>query len=281
MISKKIKNILINFPYIRQLIKDRNNLLIERDNLSIELNNLSKQTNQDDNLIKKIEKLEQTNNEILFAHLFSDSIKTCPWIKDKSFSPYQGAANYSFLYKLFRIYDIIQPKNILEFGLGQTTKLTSQYVIYKNKLAKALVIDDNQEWIDIYKKQIPISKNIIIQKLNTENFKYKKSNTPASKYSDLKKIIKNKKIDLIIIDGPIGYGKDYPRTNILDLTTNLSKDWIIIIDDAEREGEQNTIKLLEEMLNKNKIKFNSFYIESIKKQYFISSSKIYSLLFAI
>lgn len=273
--NKYLKKFTLKIPILGKLIRDRDQLLIER-------NTLSQQINSTSNQVHNCDKLLQINNELLYAHIFSDSIRGCSWLKNISFSPYQGAANYSFLYKLFRIYDVIQPKNILEFGLGQTSKLTYQYIKYKNKSAKAFVIDNNQQWIDIYKKEIKSYKKFLIKKLDTTNFTHNKITTLDSKYANLDKLVKNEKFDLIIIDGPAGYKKNFPRTNILDLVkNNLDNNWIIVIDDFERVGEQNTIKLLENKLITNKIKYNSFYIESTKKQLYMSSKELFPLLFAI
>lgn len=272
--NQKIKKIILHIPYIGRILKDRDQLLKERNNLEFQINK--------NNTSIDIEKILKISNELLYAHIFSDTTSNCQWLKDKSFTPYQGAANYSFLFKLFRIYDIFEPKNILEFGIGQTTKLTSQYIAYKNKSSKAYIIDDNEKWINIYKKLIPITKNLKIIKLDTEKFKYKKTESISSKYSNLKKIIKNTKFNLIIVDGPIGHGKEYPRTNLFDLIkNNLDKDWITIIDDAERHGEQNTINLFEKKLKINKIDFFSFYIEGTKKQQIICSKDVYPIVFAI
>jgi len=270
-----LKKIILIIPFLGKIIKDRDQLLIERNALSQQIGSTSNQTHNYDKLL-------QINNELLYAHIFSDSIKDSSWLKNKSFSPYQGAANYSFLYKLFRIYDVIQPKNILEFGLGQTTKLTYHYTKYKNKSSKALVIDDNQQWIDIYKKETINSKNFLIKRLDTTSFTYKGIITLASKYANLNNIIKKEKFDLIIIDGPIGYDKEYPRTNILDLIkNNLSNKWIIIIDDTNRSGEQNTINLMVHKLQIMNIKFYSFTIEGSRQQTVLCSLNIHKLVYAI
>ena len=59
--------------------------------------------------------------------IFNNLLHHKDWIKDKDIIPAKGSANYSLLYILLVILDKIQPENILEFGFGQTTKLTTQY----------------------------------------------------------------------------------------------------------------------------------------------------------
>ena len=86
---------------------------------------------------------------------------------------------------------------------------------------------------------------------------------------------------MIIIDGPQGF-IDYPpfkcsnysRTNIWDLIPkNLADEFIIIIDDYDRIGEQNTIKHVEELLNKENIRFDKFITKGLKTQCIILTEK--------
>ena len=72
----------------------------------------------------------RVNNEILWAEIFNSTIQDSLWFKDKSLSPGRWAAGYPFLYALYRTLNEKHPLNILELGMGQTTKLISQYVDY-------------------------------------------------------------------------------------------------------------------------------------------------------
>jgi len=89
----------------------------------------------------------------------------------------------------------------------------------------------------------------------------------------MNKLANNQKFDLIIIDGPVGGGKNLPRSNILDLIKNgcIAKDFIIIFDDAERGGEKTTISKAKELLTAQKIDFFSFERSGIKRQHIITS----------
>ena len=78
---------------------------------------------------------------------------------------------------------------------------------------------------------------------------------------------------MIVIDGPFGFDRIYPRTNILDLIpNNLAKNFVIILDDAERDGERNTAKLIFEKLEANNIKYLKSYKTGIKTQLLITST---------
>lgn len=237
---------------------------------------LQKITTQEKTLEDLRSKTQQNFSELNYADLLHDSITQSSWLKDKSFSLFGWAANYSFIYTLYRILDKVNPQNILEMGLGQTTKLTSQYIAYKNPQAELDVCEHSQEWIDIYKTDLPTAKNIKINHFDLEYFEY--DGKQNDKYAGLTDFVGNKKFDIIIVDGPVGGGKNLPRSNILDLVqnNNLAENFIIIFDDAERMGEKTTIAKTKELLKTKNIEFFSFERNGIKRQHIITSkSKAY------
>ncbi|MBZ7982169.1 hypothetical protein AVBRAN12640_06420 [Campylobacter sp. RM12640] len=67
--------------------------------------------------INKIKYLQNYMNEMYFARLLADSFRNSFWLKDKSISLYGWAANYSFIYILFRILDKVSLNNILDRDL--------------------------------------------------------------------------------------------------------------------------------------------------------------------
>lgn len=221
----------------------------------------------------RLELLEKQNRELLFASIFRDSIQDSNWVTNKSFSAFQAAANYSLLYKLFKIYDIVKPQNILEFGLGQSTRLTGQYISAHSE-AKALVIDDDEEWIRIYKSQISDTNRMRIKKLPVGDFKYEKISSEKGEYVGLESIIKQAKYNLIIVDGPVGHLREYSRTNIVSLIGNLAESWIVIFDDAERPGEQNTMNIFHKELRRLKIEYVDFEFSAAKSQHYFCSKDL-------
>ena len=79
---------------------------------------------------------------------------------------------YQYLYAVYRILNTVKPKKILELGLGQSTKLLSQYA-KTNKEVKHIVVEHDQEWIDFYKKENEVAENmeILNWNVNTGNIK--------------------------------------------------------------------------------------------------------------
>ena len=58
----------------------------------------------------------------------------------------------------------------------------------------------------------------------------------------------NKKFNLVLIDGPLG-SPHYSRPEILDIVDNLDKSFVILLDDMNRIGEQETWQLLKQKLH--------------------------------
>lgn len=224
---------------------------------------------------KKFREIHRELKELNYAHLLHDGIKESEWLKKQRMELHNWAANYSFIYLLYRILDKVQPKNILEFGLGQTTKVTTQYIVNKNPKAYLNVCEHNREWIERYGGEIEKHEHIKINHVKLEYFEYKGKRNDRYAHEDMEKITKGEEFDLIIIDGPIGGGKNLPRSNIIDIIKreHLGKDFIIIFDDSERNGEKETIKETKAALEEKKITYMVFERSGIKQQtYLVSSS---------
>lgn len=209
--------------------------------------------------------------ENTYAHLFNDAKNNIEWLKGEVIFPSKSAANYSLMYILLRILLDAKPKKILEFGLGQTTKLTGSYANEMN--ASLNVIEHNNEWLGIYKYSLTdhYSDNIVLQHsvLKEANLKemfsgidyrYKwYSSLPYDKY------------DLIILDGPTGTDK-FSRCGILNIIPKyLNNEFIIVIDDYNVFPTRQTASLLKRILVKNNISFSLFITEGTKQQLCIVS----------
>lgn len=214
-----------------------------------------------------IEENKKFSREILYANIFNDTIKESKWLNKKNFSLNKSSSSYSFLYILYRILDEFKPNNILELGLGQSSKITSQYVShYHDNLD---IIENDEEWIKNFSKNLELSDNFNIINLSTESFIYNSSEN--LRYKDFSNNIKNNTYDLVIIDGPYGYNQEYPRSNLWEIIDFLEKDFIIIIDDYERKGEQNTVLKFFKLLDEKNIEYETVEFEGIKKQLIIYS----------
>lgn len=214
--------------------------------------------------------LGRTTNEILWSMIFNNTINQDSWLKDKSFSPGRWAAGYPMLYVIYRVLNEFKPKNILELGLGQTTKMISQYV-KSNDGINHIVVEHDKEWTKFFLEDVTLPKETKMLFLDLENSDFLE--TKVCRYSGFKDKLKDQKYDFIIIDAPYGGDENvYSRVDMLDLIPNcLAQSFVIIMDDYNRAGEKNTINLLLEKLTEISCEYTTRSYEGQKSTFIITS----------
>lgn len=206
--------------------------------------------------------------ELLKAFVFNNTISDSVWLKEKSFSPGGWAVDYAFLYTLYRVLNDTKPKNILEYGLGQSSKMIHQYAsFYKD--VKAVTLEHDSDWEAFFKENMTGNYSIKIKSLKLKTVKYNSIETLS--FEDFEDEIDNQKFNLIVVDAPFG-SEHYSRSQILKLVPKrLENSFCIILDDCEREGEKETVQELYNILNTNEIKFLSTFYSGIKDHVLICS----------
>lgn len=182
------------------------------------------------------------------AQFFRGTIEDCEWLKYISFAPGGWAMDNAALYTLFRILNDVKPKNILEFGLGQSSKMVHQYAEFSGNV-KALTIEHDKDWINFFCSGIPKDMKMNIKQLEKEVVKFNDFETLS--YKDISEITRLEIYDLVIVDGPFG-SDHYSRSQSIEIVkNNLSKRFCIFFDDSEREGEKETINTVCKILTDN------------------------------
>ena len=209
-----------------------------------------------------------------WADIFNNTIENSSWLDDKSFSPGRWAVGYQFLYVMYRVLNEIKPTNILELGLGQSTKMISQYVAHSEK-CKHYVVEHDSNWIDFYSKNYTLPKATTVVQLPWDFVNFKDA-TDVRCYHNFKETFTDKKFSFILIDAPLGGDMSkYARIDVLSiLPYALEKDFVIMIDDSERSGEQRMIDSLKEILTKHRIKFSCGDYVGAKKTTVICSESL-------
>ena len=191
--------------------------------------------------------------ELDWANIFHDSIRGKKWLEDLPLNIGRWAGNYAFFYVLNRILNDYKPKSILEFGLGESSKFITSYLKNSLKESNHLIIEQNEEWSKLFLKGFSLSSNskIEVNPLIKKEVKGYKVNS----YSNLNHLL-NKKFDLYVVDGPFG-SPNYSRYQIVEIAENFSKldEFVIILDDYQRRGEQETVSELLHVLESKEIKF--------------------------
>lgn len=208
--------------------------------------------------IKKIKKTFQKKNEVLlsnreieWAHYYHDSIRGIEFVEKLNLNIGRWAGNYTFFYLLNRILNDYQPKSIIEFGLGESSKFISKYIENRLYDTQHTIVEQSIEWKESFLKRFNLSNNTSIDICELKQIEVK--GFKVNSYSAIEKY-SNQKFDLYIVDGPFGSIR-YSRYDIVNIVKNLQvgDEFIIIIDDYDRIGEKETTKDLVSMFNEKKI----------------------------
>lgn len=222
--------------------------------------------------------------DMYYGMLFNQITQNSPWLTDKAFAPGGWAVDYCFLYTMFRSLNACKPNNIIELGLGQTTHMLSQYATWryvnaKTRLCLHTTYEHDSEWIEFFKSQSHVALNIKQCKLVKDTSVVIDGETyeHVNYYSDFINLTSNgNKYDFVVIDAPFGT-KPYSRIHVLELIANNlinEEHFVIMIDDMNREGEQNTFKKCQEMLKARGVKFKTQIYSGEKEHVIIVSDSL-------
>lgn len=195
------------------------------------------------------------SSEAVWGELFNQVSYGSTWLKDRRFAAGRWAVGYQYLYAVYRILDEIHPKNILELGLGQSTKLISQYAAAYPEVHHR-VVEHDPEWMDFFRRNYALPSNTEMVRLDWDFIPYKEADR-VRVFRDFAGKFKDQKFDFISIDAPFGGDmRQYARIDVLRMLPDcLADSFIIIIDDAERSGETHTVKEMSEALKSAHIPF--------------------------
>ncbi|MDR1398074.1 MAG: hypothetical protein LBJ14_10150 [Desulfarculales bacterium] len=225
--------------------------------------------------------LKQTKKDIStikHAALFHSLIEDCQWLKNKSFAPGGWALDYAALYTLFCILNFAKPKNILEFGLGQSSKMIHQYAGFFQS-SRALTIEHDKNWRDFFLNSVSgyEIKTALLQ-LETVEINGFKTQT----YINIDELYSTSgDFDFVLIDGP-QQSPRYSRSQILNLVQKFPQErFVYLFDDSERPGEQDTIKSVCSILKDKGINYHSANITGDEKFHAIICSEDLKFLTSI
>lgn len=190
--------------------------------------------------------------EQLTALKFNSTIIDSKWFIHKGISPGGYAVDYTFFYTLYRVLESFMPQNILEFGLGQSSKMIHQYAAFFK--VNAITIEHDSNWSVFFEKSKVGDYAVNIKHLDLENIEYKGTSTQT--FRNCVKELGGKKYDLILIDSPIALNKNYSRVEVIDIANScLSDNFVIMIDDYNQKSIQNTAKEVFDVLKGKGVNF--------------------------
>jgi len=211
------------------------------------------------------------SRELEWANIYHDSIRDKKYLEDLSLNVGRWAANYSFFYILNRILSEYKPRSILEFGLGESTKFISTYLIHELKESKHVVIEHDQEWIEAFTHKFSISDRSSV--IHCPLVETKIHGFSCYTYQDFDKKV-TEDYEVYLIDGPFGSDR-FSRFDIVSLVRNFEqeKEFILVIDDTNRLGELDTVNEICSVLTEKKINFFRGDYSGVKQNTVIASKK--------
>lgn len=207
--------------------------------------------------------------ENVWAHKYHDSIRGKKHLEELAIYPGTWAANYSMFYILNRIMAQYQPQNILELGLGETSKFINTYLRNYNE-GEHTIVEHDLKWAEFVEGDFSFGKDSKI--LHVPMTQKIVDNQEINVYGQqLLDIVDSDKYDLYLIDGPIG-SKQFSRYDIVDIAKqNIDVDdqFIMILDDNDRDGEIQTREELLKVLDEQGVKYYTNVYVGIKTIFLI------------
>lgn len=210
-----------------------------------------------DEIAHQISQIESKINENIRANIFHDSIRGYSELEKLPLNIGRWAGNYSFFYTLHRVLTDFKPKNILELGLGESSKFISKYIEFYLPETKHLITEHDEVWIEILTRKFSFSNRTQIKKMDLGNKIIESEQVIC--YEGFEHVF-NEFYDLIVIDAPFG-SERYSRYDIIPYIEkhNFDCDFVIILDDTNRIGEQDTLAVILKLLS---IKRNDIYYQT-------------------
>lgn len=224
--------------------------------------------------------------EMQWGQIYNSTISGSEWLKDQSVSPGRWAVGYNYLYILYRILNDVKPTNILELGLGQSTKLMAQYAAYYGASSKQkihhYVVEHDDDWIRFFQKgfshfsEFSQLVHLPLVQVSIEHGEF-------VKYKGFKEFIEStgQKFQLFSVDGPYGAQRgNYCRRDILEcLPTILDDDFVMMFDDYGEACYKTTPHDVEKVLSQNGIPFVSCMYSGVQwKQVYVIASESWKFL---
>lgn len=224
--------------------------------------------------IKKIsgvaDKTRNAADEAVWGLVFRDAVRHSGWLENHSFYPGRWAVGYQYLYVLYRVLNEAKPKSILELGLGQSTHMITQYVASESTVCHR-VVEHDREWITFFGQEHKLSDRTEIVRLNL--IREALLDDPGVLVYENFRSLADRKYDFISVDAPFGGDANiYARVDVLKLIPEYLEDsFVIMVDDVNRQGESNTVELIETTLKEHGIAYGEGAYKGNKETRIITS----------
>jgi hypothetical protein len=177
------------------------------------------------------------------------------------FYPVGAAASYSLMYLLTRILTELPVRRIVELGSGETTVLIDR--LRKADDGMHLAYDQAEFWVERVADRAPGCRvwhaPIVAKSFEGVSF---------FGYAGLEPV----DFDLLLVDGPLGTDHVSRYDCVPLVAANRAEEFIIIVDDASRPGEAETVAALSAVLKRRGVAHKLNYIAGRTTQAVITTA---------
>lgn len=208
--------------------------------------------------------------EVIYRDLFLRELARLG--EEDRFFPVGGAANHSLLYLILRIGCEYRPRSVLDIGAGQTTLLWSM-LHRRGLVGDVLTLEHDPDWGARIRAQV--DHQVVVTPLQPAPIAGR-----ATMTYDWDAALADRTFDIAVCDGPIGVAR-HSRRGVLSVLDRqrLGSDFVLILDDAERPGEQDTIAAIHRRLQADAVSYAAGVVNAAKVQMIFAGGRYLPVTF--
>jgi hypothetical protein len=206
--------------------------------------------------------------EQIYHSLFTRDLRSLG-IED-DFYPVGSAANASFLYLILRCLRELDFANVLELGCGQSTLLIDKMKTRMDLPCEVCTVEHDSFWAKAMGEKV--HHGILSVDLAPLEVAGRKMD-----YYRLDPILRGgRKFDFVLVDGPPAYREEtkYARMGCAAIIDRcLAPEFVVILDDTEREGEAAAVAACRDVLKRRGIELRESQVIAAKRQHLFCTPK--------
>ena len=188
------------------------------------------------------------NMELEWAHVFHDSIRGKSWLQSLPLNVGRWAGNYSYFYVLCRLLNDYQPAKIIEFGVGESSKVVSAFLENQLLESRHVILEEDEQWAAAFADRFTLGERSEVKLLPIAE-KQTADGVPYFGYAELETFVQSTKYDLYLVDGPKGSTHCSRYDIVIAMEAmEVGDEFVVLIDDHDRTGEQETAERLQQLL---------------------------------
>lgn len=212
--------------------------------------------------------------EEIYRHLFVRDIARAGI--DDVFYPVGSAANYSLLYLVWRCVRDLPITAVLELGAGQSTLLLDKARGALGARFAVRTVEHDEFWARA------VADNVAHAVVQAPLVPTRVGERQIAYYDLERALAQDERFDLIIVDGPPAATRDarYSRIGCVNVLERcLADDFVVIVDDAERDGEAAAVDACRDLLRRRGAAFSETAVAAAKRQHVFASERFRAAVF--